>query len=135
MPQPTPQSDQIWRPTPASQGNKGSNAQQPPVQEYGQASLGSLRPGVKNQEGAINRAPTVLAPLYQPWQLQPPKRNKSNLGFIVAGICVITGGLILVFVYFMAIGLPGNSTSNSAVKTNTAQTTSSPAAASSPASS
>ena len=135
MPQPTPQSDQMWRPTPASQGNKGSNAQQPPVQEYGQGSLGSLWPGVKNQEGTINRAPTVLASQHQPWQLQPPKRNKSNLGFIVAGLCVITGGLILVFVYFMAIGLPGNSTNNSAVKTNTVQTTSSPAAASSPASS
>src|SRR5205814_10635304 len=36
--------------------------------------------------------------------------RRSNVGFILAGLCVITGGLILVFVYFMASGLPSTST-------------------------
>src|SRR5205085_420853 len=87
------------------------------------------------EEGvAINRASTVRASQRQSWQPRPPKRSKNNLGFIVAGLCVITGGLILVFVYFMALGSPGNSNSTSTVKTNTA-TNSSPIAAPSPVSS
>jgi hypothetical protein len=32
----------------------------------------------------------------------------SNLGFIVAALCVISGGLILIFVYFLALSLPAN---------------------------
>ena len=130
--QPTPQPDQMRLPTPVIQGNQGSNFQQPQVQEHRQASLGGLRPGVKNYE--LPQA----APQYQPWQPKPPqpsKRSKNNLGFIVAGLCVLTGGLILVVVYFMSLGLPGNSTSNNAAKTNTAHSTSSPTTASSPTSS
>jgi hypothetical protein len=34
----------------------------------------------------------------------------SNLGFIVAALCVISGGLILAFVYFLAMGLPATPT-------------------------
>jgi len=41
------------------------------------------------------------------------------LGFIVAGLCILAGGLILIFVYFLAIGLPGSSSSNSATTTST----------------
>jgi hypothetical protein len=61
-------------------------------------------------------------------------RRKNNLGFIVAGLCVITGGLILIFVYFMTLGLPSSSTGTNTAKTNIA-TNSSPTTASSPASS
>ena len=129
--QPTPQPDQMWFPTPIGQGNQGSNFQHSQVQEDRQASPGSSRPGIKNQELPL------AAPHYQPWQPQlpqPPKRSKNNLGFIVGGLCVLTGGLILILVYFMAMGLPGNSTNNSATRINTAQTTSSPKTASSPVS-
>lgn len=37
---------------------------------------------------------------------RPQARRTSNLGFIVAGLCVFAGGLILIFVYIMALGLP-----------------------------
>ena len=47
---------------------------------------------------------------------------------------MIMGGLILVFVYLMAIGFPGSSTGSNAVNTNTA-TTSLPTTGPSPASS
>lgn len=40
----------------------------------------------------------------RPAERARPRRN-TNLGFMVAGLCVITGGLILIFVYFMATGL------------------------------
>src|SRR5437764_2377099 len=54
--------------------------------------------------------------------MRPQTRRTSNVGFIVAGLCVITGGLILVFVYFMALGLP--STNATSANTGTPATTS-----------
>src|SRR6266568_3833837 len=41
--------------------------------------------------------------------------RRSNVGFILAGLCVITGGLILVFVYFMASGLPSTNTTSASM--------------------
>lgn len=38
--------------------------------------------------------------------------NTSNRGFIAAGLCVFAGALILVFVYFMALGLPSTPPTN-----------------------
>ena len=48
---------------------------------------------------------------------RPLRRRNSNLGFLVAGLCVITGGLMLFFIYFMALGSPDNSNGISAAKT------------------
>jgi len=42
-----------------------------------------------------------------------------KLGFTVAGLCVLIGGLILIFVYFIAIGVPGGSSINTATTNNT----------------
>lgn len=33
-------------------------------------------------------------------------RRSSRMGFMVSGLCVITSGLILIFVYFMSLSLP-----------------------------
>ena len=63
-----------------------------------------------------------LAPFWsdQPGQ-QPPENNRNGrLGFTIAGLCIVAGALLLVFVYFMAIGGQGNQ--NGA--TNGTQTTS-----------
>jgi hypothetical protein len=107
------------------------------------------------QPGAINRVPTQAAQPGQMWlpgptaqpglssnpitpQLrqpprfpQPPRDNdrKTRIGFLVAGLCVVAGGLLLVFVYFMAIGAGNNSSGNTGTVT---QTASSPTAAPSP---
>lgn len=54
---------------------------------------------------------------------QPPVRNphpsarnrseRTRIGFTIAGLCIITGSLLLVFVYFMGQGfLPDSNTSN-----------------------
>ncbi|MFL5690314.1 MAG: hypothetical protein ACJ795_00770, partial [Ktedonobacteraceae bacterium] len=43
---------------------------------------------------------------------QAPRTN--NIGFVIAGLCVFAGGLILIFVYFMALGLPSSNSTNSA---------------------
>jgi len=37
-----------------------------------------------------------------------PRGHSSDTGLIVAGLCVFTGALILIFVYFMAMGLSSN---------------------------
>jgi hypothetical protein len=41
---------------------------------------------------------------------RPQAPRMRNLGFIVAALCVISGGLILVFVYFLAMSLPATPT-------------------------
>ena len=66
-------------------------------------------------------------PVYQtgyspvpPTQVTPPTGSRyTKLGFIVAGLCILIGSLLLIFVYFSAIGLPGGNASNSAITTNT----------------
>ncbi len=67
---------------------------------------------------------------------QPPSRRpprNSRAGFMIAGICVLTGGILLIFVYFMAMGQSGNtSTAGTPVST---RAVSSPTATPSPASS
>ena len=49
----------------------------------------------------------------------PPNSRNTKLGFILAGLCILAGGLILIFVYFLAVGLPGGNSSNSATTTST----------------
>lgn len=45
----------------------------------------------------------------QSWQKQRTgKTSNTRLGFTVAALCVITGGLLLVFVYFLAMGTSGS---------------------------
>jgi hypothetical protein len=133
----------------ASLGSLRSDAKE---QESARVLTGSLgdffdapQAGAKELIGAPQsplRAPaasTALTSQHQPWQPRDPirrhaRRGNNNLGFIVAGVCVIMGGLLLVFIYFMAMGLSGSSTGRSTVKTNIA-TNSSPTTASSPVSS
>lgn len=45
-----------------------------------------------------------------------------KLGFIIAGLCILTGSLILIFVYFSAIGLPESGSSNSPATTTVGTT-------------
>ncbi len=60
-----------------------------------------------------------------PPQQGTPPRNPLNtkVGFVVAGLCILAGGMLLIFVYFLAIGLPG-SNSNNTNNTTTATSTS-----------
>ncbi len=44
--------------------------------------------------------------------MRPQAPRSSNIGFVVAGLCVFAGALILIFVYFMGLGLPSNSSTN-----------------------
>lgn len=68
-------------------------------------------PGPVSQPGFPPGPPPQVTP--------PPGSHNTKLGFIVAGLCILAGGLILIFVYFLAIGLPGSSSSNSATTTST----------------
>jgi hypothetical protein len=68
-------------------------------------------PGSVSQPGFPPGPPPQVTP-------QSGSRN-SKLGFIVAGLCILAGGLILIFIYFLAIGLPGSNSNNSAITTST----------------
>ena len=80
--------------------------------------------------GVVDAGGTPPPPSGQMWSGQayqpgyspvPPPTGSHNtrLGFIVAGLCILAGGVILIFVYFSAIGLPGSNSSNSATTTST----------------
>jgi len=143
--QPAPELDPMWLPAPASSdsGSNGSSVQSPQAQGYGIAT------GMRTDEQlkGFPQGAQLIAPLHserstaasqrRPWQPRPPKatianqsaqgtinrpvrRGNSNLGFLVAGLCVITGGLMLFFIYFMALGAPDNSNGISAMKTRIA---------------
>ena len=65
-----------------------------------------------------------------------PPRN-SRVGFLVAGICVCAGGLLLLLVYFLAMGQSNNTSTTSSTPTptaasSTAAATPSPAGSPSP---
>jgi hypothetical protein len=57
-------------------------------------------------------------------QKATPPLNSSNtrLGFVVAGACVLAGAILLIFVYFLAIGLPGSNSHTTATTTSTSHT-------------
>ena len=77
----------------------------------------------------ISPKPITLQRPMSPRFPQPPGNNRNmRIGFLVAGLCVVAGGLLLVFVYFMAIGT-GNNTGNTGSATSTVP---SPTTASSP---
>ena len=81
--------------------------------------------------GAINQAPTAgfsseptdLGAPFRPAAPRfprPPQNNrKTRIGFLVAGLCIVSGALLLVFVYFMAIGAGNNTSGNSSGVTQT----------------
>ena len=145
MAQSAPELDPMWFPAPASANPERDGSQ---VQENGGASLGDVRTdeqlrGFPQGAAAVAVGAVQQTPLYQgrslgaspsqqrSWQpgptkalrdasLRRPAQRKQNLGFLVAGLCVMTGGLILFFVYFMALGAPGNSNESSMVKTTVA---------------
>ena len=67
----------------------------------------------------ISPKPITLQSPTSPRFPQPPGNNRNmRIGFLVAGLCVVAGGLLLVFVYFMAIGT-GNNTGNAGNATST----------------
>ena len=66
----------------------------------------------------------------QPAPNRPPRN--ARVGFIVAGICVLMGGILLLLVYVLAMGQPGNPSATSNTPTPTSAT-SSPAVTPSPA--
>ncbi|HLL79421.1 MAG TPA: hypothetical protein VKT25_07980 [Ktedonobacteraceae bacterium] len=101
-----------------------------------------------NFQSPTYQAPlSPLSPPVEPWQAgastpvgytlgrpgygnQPPRKNSNpKLGFIVAGLCIVTGALLLVFVYFMAVDGQGNPSGSASSITPAA---SSPTVAASP---
>lgn len=58
-------------------------------------------------------------PAVPPPQIPPPGSRNTRLGFILAGLCILAGALLLIFVYFLAAGSPGGNSSNSATTTST----------------
>ncbi len=54
-----------------------------------------------------------------PQQVTPRNTRNTKLGFVTAGLCVLTGGMLLIFVYFLAIRLPGSNSNNTTTTTST----------------
>ena len=102
----TPQPNQMWPPGPAQPPtNSRANGERPG------------RPFQSDRVGAFHHPPDAR-PLAGTRSYYDRSR-KVNPGFIVAGICVVTGALILIFVSFMVAVLQNNpSTSNTSTPTS-----------------
>jgi hypothetical protein len=100
-----------------------SSAIQPPMARAPQpGQMGAAGPNGMQGPGSFSPR--------QPVPRRPPRN--SRIGFIVAGICVFTGGILLVLVYFLAMGQSGNTSPTGSTSTPTSAT-SSPAVTASPA--
>ncbi len=80
-------------------------------------------PQQPSQSGQMRSQAPVSQPGFSPGPPQQaiPPRNSCNtkLGFVVAGLCVLEGGLILILVYFLATSLSGSNSNNSATTSST----------------
>jgi predicted RNA-binding Zn-ribbon protein involved in translation (DUF1610 family) len=88
-----------------------------------QASPLPQTPQQASQQGQIWLQGPASQPGFSPGpprQVTPPRNSRNTkLGFVVAGLCVLAGGMLLIFVYFLAIGLPGSNSNNTATATTT----------------
>ncbi|HEY6541553.1 MAG TPA: hypothetical protein VIZ18_11470 [Ktedonobacteraceae bacterium] len=117
-----PQDGQWGQARPASAFQPPMAPAPQPVQIWGVGANGMQGPG-------------TFSPL-PPAPRRPPR--KPRFGFLMAGVCVCVGGLLLVLVYFLAMGQSGDSPTASSTPTRTAATstaavTPSPAGSPSPA--
>ncbi len=107
--------------TPPPNYQWAQNVQGPPTYSPPPQSGQMWLPGQVSQSEYLAGPPPTFTP-------QPASRL-TKLGFVVAGLCILTGGLILIFVYFLASGLPGNNSSNSATTNSTPVVLSTPTTA------
>jgi hypothetical protein len=97
--------------TPPSNYQWAQNVQGPPTSSPPPQSGQMRLPGQGSQSEYLAGSSLKFTP-------QPTSRN-TKLGFVVAGLCILAGGLILIFVNFLALGLPEHNSSNSATTNNT----------------
>lgn len=57
-----------------------------------------------------------------------PNKRTIRFGFTVSGLCILTGGLILIFVYMMSLSLPPSSSTQLSSQSNQGQNTTTPVA-------
>lgn len=112
-----------------------------PNQAWFPAQISTQTPAHMPARPAQNSTPAMqaLAPSSTPtpaWASTPqvgsytgkPGKNRrgGQLGFTIAGLCVITGALLLIFVYIISMQLPQNSASIGTVTPAIVQSTSTP---------
>jgi hypothetical protein len=131
---PYPQVGQLWPPTPTPAPTPLLTVSGP------QLSAGELRwesqplPQTSDSRWASRLLPQSAdsrwesRPLPQTSEVHMHKTRAatSNLGFIIASVCVITGGLILILVYFIAAGLPPSTTQTQSITTGSPIVTATP---------
>jgi hypothetical protein len=103
--------------TPVNQGQKSwGQAEQPsayqsPMAQTAAPQAGQMwLPGSNIQQEFTPGMTRRPDPLYSPPPPRPPRNNR--IGFIVAGLCVFTGGILLILVYLLAMGSANNTTGN-----------------------
>ena len=98
-------------PAPMFQQSFQSAQSTPPAGQFGSSEQGHLHTPAPAPVQTPMPAPTWMPPSSDPRNAPArPRGNKrgGQLGFTIAGLCLITGALILIFVYIVAMGLPAN---------------------------
>ncbi len=142
--------------TPIGSGQKAPSTQAQQYQQVYQGKVGTVQAGAgtppqneqwaQTMQGSPSHPSLSPLPEYQqgtalpafsqptPRAIPPPNSRNTKLGFTVAGLCVLTGGLILVLVYFIAIGLPGGNSNDTVAKPVVSKPTTAPTATTAPSS-
>jgi hypothetical protein len=102
----TPQQGWTGHVSPSLWNAQGAVSVQPMPNSYGDAF--EQQPAPQAGSSRQQKLPTSSQPFPRTTHSlkQNANRRSSRLGFMVSGLCVITSGLILIFVYFMSLSLP-----------------------------
>src|SRR5947209_16429416 len=108
---PLPQTGQMWQPDPTPAPLPTPAPMEAAVRNNNASYMRDARTvgALSSGQGMMHSKPTPVIPAQ--------RGQTGNGGFILAGLCIITGGLILVFVYFMASGLPSTNTTSASMET------------------
>jgi hypothetical protein len=116
-----PQPGQMWSPTPTPTPTPLLTVSSP------QLNAGELRwesqPLPQTSDARWESRPL---PQTSEVYMHKTRAATSNLGFIIASVCVITGGLLLILVYFIAAGLPPLTTQTQSITTGSPILTATP---------
>jgi hypothetical protein len=117
---PYPQPGQMWPPTPPTPSPLLTVSSP-------QLSAGELRwESQPLPQTSDSRWASRPLPQTSEVHMHKTRTATSNLGFIIASVCVITGGLLLILVYFIAAGLPPSTTQTQSITTGSPVVTATP---------
>lgn len=120
---PYPQPGQMWLPTPTPPSTPTPLPSISGPYFSGSEIRGDSRTFPTGREMQQASRPLPQTSNMHTHQMHRTQRATSNLGFIIASLCVFTGALLLILVYILSVGLASSTVQTQSVTTNSIPTT------------